>query len=180
MRRLLCAAYIAVLAFVSEPALARDARDARTPSGPLILEEFFRGELVAEGRFVPSFGEPRGLKVAMHGRWDHKTQVLTLVEDFVFSDGEMDRKTWRFTKRAPGRYTGTREDVIGEAEIVQEGNDIRLSYRARLTTKSGTAFDVAFADRLAPVNAREVRNTANVTWWIIPAGTVELVIRRKP
>ena len=98
--RLAVAAILSLLAAV--PAFA-----ATPAPQKLVLEKFFRGPLVASGTFVNTRdGTTRGLKVRMIGTWDGKT--LTLVEDFVYSDGERDRKTWRFTKVAEGRYTGTR------------------------------------------------------------------------
>lgn len=147
---------------------------------PLILEEFFRGTLTAKGSFTSRMdGFKRGLDVVMKGTWDRKTQTLTLVEDFVFSDGEKDRKTWRFTKTGPSTYTGTREDVLGDAKIWRDGNDIRLAYKARLTTKGGSTFDVHFDDVLKQIDAKTVLNTATVHWWFLTVGDVELRIVRR-
>ena len=155
---------------------------AASPSGPagrLVLEDFFRGRLVAEGTFRSTIdGAVRGMKVEMRGRWDRRSQTLELVEDFVFSDGEKDRKTWRFTKTGDGRYVGAREDVVGTAEVVQDGDAVRLTYRAVVKTKSGTAFTVSFDDLLVRTGARTVRNTATVRWLFFTVGEVDLTIRR--
>lgn len=153
---------------------------AQAADKPLVLEEFFRGTLIAKGSFTSRIdGAKRGLDVVMKGTWDRKTQTLTLVEDFVFSDGEKDRKTWRFKKTGPGTYTGTREDVLGEAKVWQDGNDIRLAYKARQTTKSGSTFDVRFDDVLKQIDAKTVLNTATVHWWFLTVGDVELRIVRR-
>ncbi len=170
---------IAALALISAPALAAPAPKATTPPGKLVLEEFFRGPLTADGFFRSTVdGSVRGLKVTMRGTWDRRTQTLTLVEDFVFSDGEKDRKTWRFTRTGEGRYVGTREDVIGQASVVQEGDAVRLAYKATVRTKGGSAFDVSFDDVLIKTDARTVRNTATVGWWFFTVGEVDLTIRR--
>ena len=153
---------------------------AQAADKPLVLEEFFRGTLIAKGSFTSRIdGAKRGLDVVMKGTWDRKTQTLTLVEDFVFSDGEKDRKTWRFKKTGPGTYTGTREDVLGEAKVWQDGNDIRLAYKARQTTKSGSTFDVRFDDVLRQTNAKTVINTATVHWLFLTVGDVELTIKKR-
>ena len=151
---------------------------AAVPHGRLVLEEFFRGDLVAEGVFTNTRdGTTRGLKVKMRGDWDGKT--LTLVEDFVYSDGEKDRKTWRFTKVAEGRYTGTREDVVGTADIRQRGNDVLLDYTARVTTKDGSVYNIRFADVLTLTGPRTVLNTADLTaYWFFEVGKVRLNIRK--
>lgn len=172
MRRLLL--ILALLLPVAALAPARAAEKA------LVLEDFFRGTLDAKGSFTSRIdGSKRGLDVVMKGTWDRKTQTLKLVEDFVFSDGEKDRKTWYFRKTGPGTYTGTREDVLGEARIWQDGRDIRLAYSARLKTKGGSSFDVRFDDVLTPIDARTVRNTATVHWWFLTVGDVELTIVRR-
>jgi len=141
---------------------------------PLTLEQFFRGSLVAEGTFRSTIGAPdRKMRVKMRGSWNSATQTLTLVEDFVFDDGEKDRKTWRFTRIAPGEYRGTREDVLGEARVFQDGDSVRLRYKATVR-----GYDVAFDDLLVQENATTVRNTADVRWWFLRVGEVELLIRR--
>ena len=146
----------------------------------LVLEDFFRGTLTAKGSFTSRIdGSKRGLDVVMKGTWDRKTQTLTLVEDFVFSDGEKDRKTWRFRKTGPGTYVGTREDVIGEARVWQEGPVVRLSYKTAQKTKGGSTFNVHFDDILRQTDAKTVINTATVHWWFLTVGDVELTIKRR-
>ncbi|MHB2169500.1 DUF3833 family protein [Alsobacter sp. R-9] len=159
------------------PARAADI-PGKAPSGKLVLEDFFRGNLVAEGTFTNTRdGSTRGLKVRMRGDWDGRT--LTLVEDFVYSDGEKDRKTWRFTKVGDGVYTGTREDVIGTADVRQDGDAIRLTYTAKVTTKEGKSYNIRFADVLALTGPKTVLNTADLTaYWFFEVGKVRLEIRK--
>lgn len=146
----------------------------------LVLEEFFRGTLDAKGSFTSRMdGSKRGLDVVMKGSWDRKTQTLTLVEDFVFSDGEKDRKTWRFRKTGPGTYVGTREDVLGEARVWQDGPVVRLAYKARQKTKGGSSFDVRFDDILRQTGPKTVINTATVHWLFLTVGDVELTITKR-
>lgn len=168
---------LAVLVLAASP--GRDALAQPKPgAGKLVLEEFFRGPLTASGSFFNTRdGSRRDLTVRMHGTWDGRT--LTLVEDFAYSDGEKDRKTWRFTKVAEGRYTGTREDVVGTADIVQDGDAVRLRYTATVRTKEGSSYDIRFDDLLVKTDARTVRNTADLSYfWFIPVGKVDLTIRR--
>lgn len=172
------AAAFAAAALVPLPAFAANAPAVPASTGKLVLEEFFRGPLTAEGVFKNTRdGTSRSMKVRMNGTWDGST--LTLVEDFVWSDGERDRKTWRFTRVGEGRYTGTREDVLGTADVVQDGNDVRLSYTARVTTKDGSSYSIRFADLLRLTDRRTVLNTADLkAFWFVPVGTVTLTIRK--
>jgi hypothetical protein len=157
-------------------AAATVSKGGGSPAGRLVLEDFFRGRFVAEGTFFNTRdGTQRGLRVVMKGTWDGQT--LTLVEDFVYSDGERDRKTWRFTKVADGRYRATREDVIGEGVAVQDGDAVRLSYTARVKA-SGSSYDLSFRDTLMKIGSRTVLNTADVRFLFFPVGRVELTIHK--
>lgn len=178
MRTILVAFLVAFagLGLAAGPAAA-GRHEAPAPR-KLVLEEFFRGPLVAEGEFINSRdGTRRGVKVRMHGSWDGS--VLTLVEDFAYTDGEKDRKTWRFTKTGEGRYLGTREDVVGQALVTQDGNDVRLTYTATVKTKSGGSYPIGFVDRLTLTGPGEVLNTAALSYLFFDVGQVRLTIRRQ-
>jgi hypothetical protein len=140
---------------------------------PLVLEKFFMGKLSAQGHFTNVWtGARRDLKVQMQGKWNGVT--LTLKEDFVYSDGETDQKTWNFTKLNDKTYVGTREDVVKEAEINAVDGDILLSYVAKVG-----GLDLNFKDRLTQIDAKTVRNTADVSFLgFIKVGEVELTITR--
>jgi len=62
----------------------------------------------------------------MDGSWDGK--VLTLIEDFEYTDGVKERKTWFFTELENGEFSGVREDVVGTARGYQDGKTFRLEY----------------------------------------------------
>ncbi len=141
---------------------------------PLVLETFFPGKTVGQGRFTNSWtGSQRRFDVVIEGSWDGST--LTLVEDFAFDDGEKDRKTWRLTRTAPGVYSGTREDVVGQARAWTDGNVVRLEYAVSLG-----GWTVDFSDVLALRQDGSLINNATVGKWGIRVGRVELVLRRAP
>ena len=154
------------------------AAPSQAAAAKLVLEKFFNGSMTATGAFNNQRdGTKRGMKVAMRGVWDGK--ALTLREDFVYSDGERDRKTWVFTKTGEGRYTGTREDVIGTADVYQDGDAVRLSYVARVKTAKGGSYDLRFNDVLKLAGPKQVLNTADVTYFVVGVGTVELNIKKR-
>lgn len=151
---------------------------AMAADNKLILEKFFTGNLSAKGAFTNVWtGSKRGLTVEMKGRWNGTT--LELLEDFTYSDGEKDKKTWIFTKLGDGVYSGVREDVTTPADVRQVGDAIKFSYTARIKTSDGGTIDLSFHDTLEKIDAKTVRNTADVYWLgIIKVGTVELIITR--
>lgn len=145
---------------------------------PLTLEEFFVGHTTGEGRFESGIaGIERTFTVKTAGTWDGLT--LTLREDFLFSDGERDSKTWRFTRQRDGTYRGTRGDVIGVGDIWQDGKTVRLSYVAEVIGKGGRKRNLTFEDVLVPQSRTVVLNKTVVSKYGFPVGTVEVVFRKR-
>ncbi|MEI2298925.1 DUF3833 family protein [Ensifer sp. MJa1] len=134
-------------------------------AGSFSLEGFFTGSSRAEGSFRSITGVKRTFKVLLLGKWDGRT--LTLREDFTFDDGTRDRKTWRFIKDGPGRYRGTREDVIGETEVQIKDNVARFSYVVFLDPENRKN-KVRFHDTMTLNNDGRVLNTAYVTKFGLP------------
>jgi hypothetical protein len=142
--------------------------DLQPADPPLVLESFFEGTSQGDGVFVNSWtGSERRFRVRIAGTWDGTT--LTLVEDFDYADGEKDRKTWRLTRSGPGSFSGTREDVIGDARAWTEGRVVRLEYAVKL---GGLAVD--FSDVLALRADGTLVNRATVGKWGLRLGRVEL------
>jgi hypothetical protein len=141
---------------------------------PLVMEEFFAGVSDGEGVFVNSWsGTERRFRVVIAGFWDGKE--LTLVEDFDYADGEKDRKTWRLKSQGPHAFTGTREDVIGQARVWTEDKRVRLEYSVKLG-----GWTVDFSDILALRSDGSLLNRAIVAKWGFRIGRVELVLRKRP
>jgi len=145
------------------------------PPKVFVLEQALSGKLVADGAFINSLtGGETKFSVLMDGTWDGQT--LTLVEDFTFSDGSTDRKTWVLTKKAEGIYEGTREDVIGVARVWQDGVGVRLDYYVTLHTGIG-GIDVRFRDIMYLNADGSITNRAIVSKFGLRVGRVELTMR---
>jgi len=167
------AALLAVTGCATPPSL-----DATATRKPFVPERFFLGQTLAEGEFVNTIdGSRRGLTAKIRGTFDGKK--LTLVEDFLFSDGERDRKTWVLTKTGPTSYSGTREDVIGTAEGRLEGPVFRLTYTADVKTKS-SVIALTFDDVLVYEPDGSVLNRAIVSKFGVKVGEVTLRMKRSP
>lgn len=152
---------------------------ATAASEKLILEQYFRGVTTGRGTFtIPISGVRRDFTLTARGTWNGR--VLTLVEDFVFSDGERDRKTWRFERVAPGRYIGTREDVIGTADVFQDGNAVRLRYRLTVPGRDGSRTELGFDDIMTVRADGTLLNEATVSFLGLPIGSTVVEFRRAP
>jgi len=146
--------------------------DALLPhTDALILESFFDGPVQGNGVFVNRWSKSRKtFTVDIAPAWDGRT--LTLVEEFVYSDGTIEHATWQIEKVSPGSYTGTREGVIGTARIWNDGPVVRLRYVLKLL-----GIGLAFAETMSLRADGTLRGLAAVRKWGIPIGTVEIVMR---
>lgn len=141
----------------------------------LKLEEFFKGTTHAYGKFSAINGKKREFRVLLNGKWNGKTLVLR--EDFFYSDGDKDVKTWRFTKTSPNSYVGTRGDVKGQTTVVIKGNTAKFSYTVDLDNGPKTNF-VKFKDVLVLKNDGTMRNKARVSKYGIPVARVAVNFAR--
>jgi hypothetical protein len=165
---------------VAPLALAGCATRPPSPAGagrPLTLVEAFRGRTVGQGVFrVPVTGLERRFRADLVGTLAGDT--LTVVEDFFFEDGETDRLTWRFRRAGPGRWTGRREDTVGEAAVTEDGREIRLEYLADVRSR-GRVTRLGFADVIYRRADGVIVNEAVVTLAGLPVGSVLFEIRRR-
>lgn len=144
---------------------------------PLTLDGFFRGKLTAKGT-VENFkdGTHRAFTMDMWARWEGPTG--TLVEDVSYVDGAREHKVWTFQKNGPGRYVGHREDVTRDAEVVEDADGIRMSYKANTRLPSGSSYNLAFDDRLTATSPTRVEVRSDVSYLFIPAARVTMTITR--
>lgn len=139
-------------------------------------ERFFDGDLSAHGVI-----KDRGGRVIRRFTADIKAYwhdgVGTLEEDFVFDDGELDRRVWTLRPTGPGRYVGTAGDVVGEGEIEVAGNSMFLAYVLRIPYGDGT-LDLRIDDRMYLVSENVLINESKMYKFGLRVGEILLVIRR--
>ena len=97
----------------------------------LDLAQYFNGTLDAYGVFTDRSGAVvKRFTVVMVCTWTGNQGVLD--EDFTYSDGTKQRRIWKLTKLADGRYTGRADDVVGEAQGQARGNSFYWTYTLNL------------------------------------------------
>jgi len=164
-------AAFALSACATRPGLPRET----APAAAFVIEEDLLGASVARGEFRSITGSRRPFTAYLNGSWDGRR--FTLVEDFVFDDGERDRKTWVLEQVTPARYVGAREDVVGQAQGFQDGQAFRLEYNVRLPSENGRGRVVRFRDVLVETPDGAILNRANVGYFGLRVATVTLTIR---
>lgn len=113
-----------LLAGCSSPDIGRYA--GTTPV--LDIGEYFDGQTRAWGMVQDYRGEvQRRFVVDIDGHYDGTRLVLD--EDFIYDDGETDRRVWTFERQGDGRWVGSANDVEGPVEARQAGHAFHMRYR---------------------------------------------------
>lgn len=147
---------------------------------PVTLVSAFQGRTTGRGHFrVWLTGDERRFTARLNGTVTGRdgARTLTVVEDFFYDDGQQDRLTWVFRETGAGRWTGKREDTVGEATVIEEDGQIRLSYVADFKSPSGVN-RLGFEDILYARPDGTVVNDAVVTRAGIAVASVRFLIRR--
>ena len=145
----------------------------------LDLKQYFNGTLVGHGLFMDRSGQvQRRFVVTIRASWAGDTG--TLDEDFVWSDGEREKRVWTLQPVAgqPGRWRGTAADVRGEAAGVVAGNALNWTYTFMLKTKEGKRYDIDFDDWMFLIDDKVMLNRAAMTFWGFRVGEVLISFSR--
>ncbi len=142
----------------------------------LDLRQYFNGPLVAHGVFQDRSGRVvRRFVVQMTGTWNGDDGVLD--EHFTYSDGRTERRVWRLRHEGNGHYSGTADDVVGQARGRAVGNAFRWAYTLRLPYE-GRTIDVQFDDWMFLVDERVMLNRAEMRKFGVRLGEVTLSFTR--
>ena len=168
---------IALLALLLTNACSNMTIDEYKESGPeLVLEDYFDGQTRAWGLFEDRLGNvKREFVVDIEGTWDGEQLVLT--EDFVYSDGEREQRIWTLTKTGADSYTGSTENVVGEATGRTAGNAFNWKYDFNLQV-GDSKWKVHFDDWMFLQSNGVLLNKATVSRWGIKIGTVFLSFKK--
>lgn len=143
----------------------------------MVPEQFFNGQLSAHGVIKDRGGEViRRFTADIKAYW--RDGIGTLEEDFVFDDGEEQRRVWTLTPDGSGGYTGTAGDVIGEGDISVAGNSMFLDYVLRVPFRDGT-IDLRIDDRMYLVSPDVLINESRMLKFGFQVGAILLVIQRQ-
>ena len=144
----------------------------------LVPEVFFAGYLTAHGVVKDRGGRViRTFNADIDASW--KNGIGTLVEDFVFNDGEIQQRVWTLTPQGNGRYSGVAGDVIGTGELALSGNSLFLDYALRVPY-GDSSVDVRVDDRMYLISPDVLINESSLKKFGVRVGSLDLVILRQP
>ena len=142
----------------------------------LDLSEYFSGTIDAYGIFTDRNGEvKKRFTVLIKANWEivNGKKVGTLDESFDYSDGTKQKRIWRLTEQSPGKYIGTADDVVGEAQGDSAGNALNWTYTLALPV-DGTIYHVQFNDWMYLVTPKVMINKARMSKFGFDLGEVTL------
>lgn len=170
-RRLFIAATASTPLWLS--ACASQSLEGYAQERPVLdLARYFNGVVDAHGIFQDRSGQiVRRFTVVMDCRWEGDQGVLD--EAFTYSDGSTQRRVWRLTRHADGRYTGRADDVVGEAEGQTAGNAFRWGYTLALPV-DGRVWHVQFDDWMFLIDDKAMLNRSFMSKWGFNLGEVTL------
>jgi len=141
------------------------------------IKDYFNGKIEAWGIIQDRKGEvTRRFNVTMTGKWNGNEGNLS--EDFIFDDGEKQKRVWTLMMIDDKRFKGTAADVIGEAEGSQEGNAINMKYILRLPV-DGTTYDIKIDDWLILMDEKRLINISSLTKFGFNVGRLTIFFEKK-
>lgn len=141
------------------------------------LFEYFNGEVTAWGMVQDYTNkQQRRFKVDIVGSIDGDT--LTLVEDFVFDDGELDQRIWKIKRLSDSTYQGEAGDILGIAQGKEMGNALHWEYDFELVMNDSKV-TVAFDDWLFRQDDRHVFNITSIRKLGIEVGKITLFFQKR-
>ncbi len=152
--------------------------DAYASEQPVLdLRQYFNGTLDAYGVFTDRSGTVvKRFTVVMRCSWAGDEGVLD--EDFSYSDGTKQKRVWRLTRIADGRYSGRADDVVGTAQGESRGNAFHWTYTLSLPV-DGKVYEVQFDDWMYLVNDRVMLNKAAMSKFGVRLGEVTLSFSKR-
>ena len=88
--------------------------------------------------------------------------ILTLEEDFYWTDGEKQKRTWKIEKLDENNYKGSAPDVVGNARGFQYGSAFKFEYDLLVPFKSKN-IKVSFDDWIFKQDEKVAINRATLT-----------------
>lgn len=178
--RNLAATLLALAALLTAGCASVEPQAYASEQPALDLKRYFNGHIVGHGMVLDRSGRvTRRFVVDIKASWNG--DVGSLDEDFVWSDGEREKRIWtlRPVTGETGRWTGTAADVVGEARGVVAGNALNWQYTLALKTREGRRFDLVFDDWMFLIDERVMLNRAVMRFWGFRAGEVLISFDRR-
>ena len=142
----------------------------------LVIENYLSGNVKAWGVLQNRSGKvTRQFKADLVGSF--KDNVITLDEDFYWTDGDKQKRTWKIKKVDDNNYVGTAPDVVGEATGVQYGSAFKFKYDLMVPFKNKN-IKISFDDWIFKQDEKVAINRATLTKFGFKVGELTVFFMR--
>lgn len=149
--------------------------DNTTPE--INIQAYFDGPVQAWGIVQNWRGNvTRKFDIEMVGSWDG--DVGTLEEDFVYDDGETQRRVWTIKKLSENTYEGFASDIKGKATGQSNGNAVQWKYQMNLKVGDKT-YLVTFDDWMFAMKDEVLVNRSYIKKFGITVAEVTIFMKKK-
>lgn len=139
------------------------------------MNEFFKDKLCAWGVVRNRSGEVSRKFVADIVATAEKDKVV-LDEDFIFDDGEKQKRVWNFVRKN-NQWIGTAGDVVDEAIGEVKGDTLHLTYELAINV-DGSEYVIAMDDWLHLVDKKTLMGSTDMSKWGFNVGRIDISIQQ--
>ena len=150
--------------------------DFKNTEPSMTIEKYFDGPVKAWGLLQDRKGKvTRQFKADMTGSFEE--DILTLKEDFYWTDGEKQTRIWKIKKIDQNYYEGTAIDVVGTAKGYQYGSAFKFEYDLMVLFK-GQSIKVHFDDWIFKQDEDVAINRATLTKFGFKVGELTVFFKK--
>ena len=140
------------------------------------IEKYFEGQVKAWGLLQDRKGKvTRQFKADMFGKFENN--ILTLEEEFFWTDGENQQRVWSIEKIDEHNYIGTAADVVGKAKGFSYGSAFKFEYDLMVPFK-GKNIKISFDDWIFKQDEEVAINRATLTKFGFKVGELTVFFKK--
>ena len=140
------------------------------------IEKYFEGQVKAWGLLQDRKGKvTRQFKAKMFGSFENN--ILTLEEEFFWTDGEKQKRVRNIEKIDEHNYVGTAADVVGKAKGFSYGSAFKFEYDLMVQLK-GKNIKISFDDWIFKQDEEVAINRATLTKFGFKVGELTVFFKK--
>ena len=164
------------LSFICGCSSAIDPKIYAKNSPKFDIRSYLNGQLEAQGILQNRRGEViKTFTVKMIGSWKENDGVLK--EDFIFSDGKTDQRTWEIKILDDNNFTAKAHDTVGIAKGQQYGNAMKMDYVLKIDVDS-KEYNISLVDWIYLVDEKTAINVSKMTKFGFRVGTLTISFKK--
>ncbi len=140
------------------------------------IRNYLNGPLEAQGILQDRSGKMiKSFTVKMTGTWQGNEGKLK--ENFTFSDGKTDQRTWEIKFSDDNNFTAKAHDTVGIATGQQYGNAFKMDYVLKIDV-DGKKYDIKLVDWIYLVDEKTAINVSKMTKFGFTVGTLTISFKK--